>query len=187
MPIEAATLAPPVKPFEQDVQGLPEELVQASQVAYDTVVMEIPTELGIQLTEQRLQSQVSVLPAPHRKAIKRSSQLLARGSTLEVWPSSSIFSPVELKTQEVEPGLTGGLVTMKRDNPCLVRCQLQVELCQSFAKHTIEAFRIVLILKGADKIIGISYQTSFTSTVFLDDLMEPQVQDVMEVHIGQDG
>ena len=52
-PVEAAPLATPVEPFEQYPHCLPEELVQTGIVTDYSVVVEVPTEFGVQQFEQR--------------------------------------------------------------------------------------------------------------------------------------
>jgi len=103
LPVETAPLAAPIEPFEQYPQCLPEKLIQTGIVTHDPVVVEIPTEFGVQPPEQYHQPQIPILPAPRRKTFQRCFQLLARGSTLEVRSSPSVFTPVELEPQEVEP------------------------------------------------------------------------------------
>jgi len=76
---------------------------------------------------------------------------------------------------------------MKRDDPRLFRRQLQPKLSQSFAQYSVEALRIFFVLKRAHKIIRVPHQTRFPSTVFLDNLVKPQIKCIMQVYVGQNG
>ncbi len=46
--------------------------------------------------------------------------------------------------------------------------------------------RFVLILKRADKIIRVPNQAGLALGVPLDDFLKPQVQHVVQIHVGQD-
>ncbi len=55
--------------------------------------------------EQLQQTQMPVLLAPYMEALQRVSQALAGCAPLDMRLSCTIFSPAELKAQEVKAGL----------------------------------------------------------------------------------
>jgi hypothetical protein len=97
LPIVTASLASPIKPFEQNPHSLLEKLSQTGIVPNYPVVVVIPSELGIQLPEQHVKSQVPILLTPGGEVLQRVSQLLARGAALEVRSSPSVLPPAKLK------------------------------------------------------------------------------------------
>src|SRR6059036_1846607 len=71
-------------------------------------------------------------------------------------------------------------------SPALGGGQLKPELAQTMLQRPKEMARFLLILKSADKIIRVPNQASFALCVPFDDFMKPQIQRVMQIHIGQD-
>ena len=41
--------------------------------------------------------------------------------------------------------------------------------------------------EGADPVVGIAAQQCLTPTMGLDDFVKPEVQGIVQIHIGQDG
>src|SRR2546427_7688861 len=100
--------------------------------------------------------------------------------------ASAILSPVKLKPKEVEPYSTRLRIPAEGNHPALGGGQLKPELAQTMLQRPKEMARFVLILKRADKIIRVPNQASFALCVPFDDFMKPQIQRVMQIHIGQD-
>jgi hypothetical protein len=74
--------------------------------------------------------------------------------------------PLDTDGQSWYTGIDSPLrVTIKRDNPCLFCRHFQPELPKPFAKHTIEALCVFLVLKRAHKVIRVSNQARFTRRV----------------------
>ena len=62
--IQTALLAAAVQPFVQDFSSLPEELLQASAVSYNPVVVVVSSQLRIQSLEELPQPPVPILLNP---------------------------------------------------------------------------------------------------------------------------
>ena len=69
----------------------------------------------------------------------------------------------------------------------LVGGDLKVAFRQPLWKHPIKPFRILLIPEGADPVIRIAAQQCLAATVDLNPRVEPHIQGVVQIHIGQDG
>jgi len=74
---------------------------------------------------------------------------------------------------------------MKRDNARLFRCQFQFEPPEPVLKCSVEPFSVTLVLKRTHKIVGVSDQARLTATVSLDHSMKPQIENIVQVHVGQ--
>ena len=101
--------------------------------------------------------------------------------------SGPVFAPAKLETQEVEPGLARCVRRTERNNPRFLCRQFQPELPQSLSQPFIEALGVCLFLECAHKIIRISDQARFPTTVRDDHFLKPQVECVVQVHIGEEG
>ena len=71
------------------------------------------------------------------------------------------------------------------DEPRLVGMQLQVELRESLAKVAEELLCITLMLEPDDEVIREARDDHVTACVASPPLPDPPVQDVMEVHVGE--
>jgi hypothetical protein len=84
LPGVTVALVTPIEPLQQNPDGFVEELLQASDVAMDSVVIVIPPEFGVEPLEQYWQPQVAVLLAPRNEALARGPQFLPGGPAFEV-------------------------------------------------------------------------------------------------------
>ena len=78
-----------------------------------------------------------------------------------------------------------GSVLPELDQAGLVRMQLQVELPEPFAKIGEEPLRIGLILETGDKVVREAHEDHVSTRVAASPLRDPQVQDVVQVHVGE--
>ena len=62
-----------IEPLEKDAGGLFEEFHQAGTVTYHSIVIVIPPELGIQLFEKLIQSQMPIGFTPFCEVLQRLS------------------------------------------------------------------------------------------------------------------
>ena len=64
LPVETPTLASSVQPLPQNLHCPTMELLQSDSIPVHSVVVVIPTELAVQLWEEHLESNITILPAP---------------------------------------------------------------------------------------------------------------------------
>ena len=96
----------------------------------------------------------------------------------------AILAPAKLEPQKFKAFLLG-LSAVKRDHSCLFCRQLQPEFLQPLPQYSVKSFGIVLPLEGTNKIVRVSNQTGFASTVLLHHVLEPLIQTVMQINVGQ--
>src|SRR5438093_10278964 len=96
-----------------------------------------------------------------------------------------VLPPVELKAEKVEPGGPELVPSTKGYYPSLVWSDLKAEFPQPQLQGLVESLGISLVLERADKIICVSNEARLPFTMGLDHRLEPQIQRVVQVHIGQ--
>src|SRR5438093_6612524 len=184
-PRVAAALTPAIEPLPQSPHALVEELFQSVAVARHPVVVVVPTKFKVQRREQFLHRSMAALLAPLCEVRQRVAELLARRPPLQMWLARAILSPVKLKPEEIEPCCTRLSVPAEGNHPALGGGQLQSELAQALLQRPVEMLRLILILERADKIIRVANQAGLARCVPLHDLMKPQIQHVMQIHVGK--
>ena len=181
---ETAPLAPAVEPLPQSSHGLIKELLQSIAVAWHSVIIVVTTELQVQRCEQFLQRNMATLLAPLREVGQRVPELLAGCSPLQMRFASAILSSVKLEPEEVKPRRTRLCVPAEGNHPALGGGQLKPELFQTMLQRPKEVLRFVLILERANEIVGVSDQACLAGRVHLDHFVKPQIQHVMQIHVG---
>ena len=73
----------------------------------------------------------------------------------------------------------------KEQHPCLVRSQLPPKLLPAAGAGAVEALGVALILKRDDEIVHKARQLCFALHVFLDSLLKPEVENVVQRDIGE--
>jgi len=71
------------------------------------------------------------------------------------------------------------------DQSCFVRMQFQTKLCQPFSKFFQEPFSFYSVLKAHHQIIGVTNDNHIASRRFLAPDFNPEIEDVMQVHVGE--
>ena len=93
MPVETATLAASVQPLQQNLHRPTVELLNPDRISFHSIVVVIPTELSVQLPEEDVESNVSILLAPLGEVGDRIAKLLPRCSAHDVRPARAVFVP----------------------------------------------------------------------------------------------
>ena len=73
------------------------------------------------------------------------------------------------------------------DQASLVRMQRECELLHPLLQVGAKALGVSLVLKASDNIVGVAYEDDVTVSVVLTPPLRPQVEDVMEVDVRQQG
>jgi hypothetical protein len=180
-------LATPVAPLQHNPPGTVEALLQAGSVPVDSVVIVVPTELGVQPLAEHCESSMTMRLAPRGEALQGAPEFLAGRPPLEVILPLAVLAPSTLKPQTLDAGFPCESVPIARDDPCLGAREFQSELLSPLPQHVGEAFRICLVFERAHTIVGVSHQTRFASTVPFDHFCTPHIEHVVQEHIGEDG
>ena len=185
LPRKTAALASPVQPLPQSPHRLVEECFQPGAVAGHPVVVVVPTELERQQREQFSKRHVTTLLTPRGEVGQRVAELLAGGPPLQVRLTGAILSPGKLKPEKIKPCCAWLTIPAEGNHPAFGGGQLKSVLLQTMLQRPIEMLRLVLMLEPADEIIRVSNQACLAFRVPLDHFLKPQIQRVMQIHIGQ--
>src|SRR2546425_8410136 len=102
-----------------------------------------------------------------------------------MWLAGAIPPPRKLKPQKVEPRRPGFAAPTERNNTTFGGGQLQSELFQAKLHRTVKVLRFILMFECANKIVCVSNQARLASTVLFCHFVKPQIQRVVQVHVGQ--
>ena len=122
LPVVTVPLAPPIEPLQEYTQGAVEELLEARAVAVYSVVVVIPTELGVQPRKQHAEPPMAILPAPLGEALQGRPQLRARRASLQLRFPRSVLPPAKLNPQELKATLSRGLLAAEGEEARLLGC-----------------------------------------------------------------
>jgi hypothetical protein len=176
-----------VEPFAQDTHGTGEELLQAGRVALHAIVVVVPTQLGVQLVEEVCQSPPTLVLTPGRAPLEGVAPFLARCPTLQMGLALAVPAPTKLQPQKVKAGGAQRLTVPEGDAPGLVCRQCQPELPEPLSSCLVKALGVALMLKRAHTIVRVANQARLSLAAWSDYLMKPQVERIMQRHIGEDG
>ena len=157
------------------------------EVPTDSVILVVPSQLGIQLRKEHHLRQSTVLATPILEARQGGTVFLACRSALDHWLSPATASPTKLKTQKLEGAACFPIERTEPDQVRFLRCNLQSELLQPICQHVIKSLGIGLQFEGADEIVRVPTQIRCPLAVLLDGFLKPDVQDIMKIDIGEDG
>src|SRR6478609_7943991 len=80
---------------------------------------------------------------------------------------------------------TFGRVASEFDQPRLVRVKLQTELGEPVAKRGKEPVGVVTMLKPDGEIVSEAHDNDVTARLVVSPPIDPQVEDVVQVHVGE--
>lgn len=180
----APRLTAPIQPLEENPYGLSVELPQARAVAIDPEIPVVAAQLLVQLSEELAHPAVSVRPTPLGVPVQGCPQALARGPARQVGTPLAIPTPAKLEAQEVE-GLRPVPGSRERESPSLGRGHPEAELRHPLFELTQESIRLVRPLERTHEIVGVADQARLAPTPLRHSPMEPQIQDVVQVDVGQ--
>jgi hypothetical protein len=76
-----------------------------------------------------------------------------------------------------------GSVSAELKEAGLFRVQVERELCQAFLEIDQETLRILPVLESNDCVVGIPHDDHIAPRVARAPLLDPEIVDVMEIHI----
>jgi hypothetical protein len=124
-------------------------------------------------------------PLPH--PLNRTLQLLARGSSFHRRASLPVRLPAIFKSQKVEPSIMWPAVPAKANHLRLVRGYFQSVLGQPFLQCSLKCRRFVPILEARHKVVRKAEQPALAPILLPQLLLEPEVQNIVQIHVGQHG
>lgn len=130
---------------------------------------------------------MAILATPGGEALQGHPQLRTCRAPLQMCLPRTISPPVKLNPQELKASLAGRLVPMEGQDSGLRGCQGQPEFLQAWPQGRLEPFRLHFGLKRAAVVIRVSEQTRFSPTLRFDHVLNPQVEHVVQVHVGHPG
>jgi hypothetical protein len=161
----------------------------------DPVIRVVPSQLPRQGDPLLFDRSVAVLAAPLRNRLQRSVEAALGRPTLHRPVPLERPPPVVGEPQEVERA--GALVTgtrrgsrpkpLERDQPGLLRVEGQAVLPEPLGEHVQDPSRVAFPLEDQDRVVGVTDQGRPPLQAGFDRLLEPCVQDLVEIGIGQDG
>ena len=131
--------------------------------------------------------QVPVLLDPFREPLAGGVELLTCRASHDAGHAVPIWHPAERTSQQGEAPLRAGVKTAASAQMGLLRRHLAVEFPQPFGQHPKKPFRVLLHAEGTHPVIRIAAQPCLTPTVWFHHLLTPEVQGIVQRHIGEDG
>jgi hypothetical protein len=186
LPVKASSLTPSVKPFKQNLRGMPEEVSETFVIPNNSVVIVVPTEFRIELTHQDSQRQVPVLPAPFLTALQ-GGDLLPGCTEFDQGFAISVFSPPVLESKKIKTLVLIPLKAAKMDDLRLFFSQRKAKSSQTLTQNLEKTFCIILVLKRTDKVISITNKLHLTSCVLSYSIFKPVIKSIMQVYIRKNG
>ena len=124
-------------------------------------------------------------PFPH--PFNRTLQLLARGPSFHRRASLAVRFPAIFKSQEVKPPIIRPAVPAKTYRLGLLRSYFQPILRQPLRECPLLGRRFVPILEARHQVVRQAEQPALASIPFPHPILEPLVQDIVPIHVGQHG
>jgi class 3 adenylate cyclase len=179
--------SPPVEPFERTVHRPMEKAVERAGVPAHAIVVVVAAQSRVQTLEEFPPRQVPVLLNPFREPLAGGVELLPCGASHDAGHAVPIWHPEELKSQKGEAPLLARVKTAEPAQMGLLRRHLEVEFPQPLGQHPKKPFCVLLQAEGTHPVIRIAAQQCLTLTVWFHHLLKPQVQGIVQIHIGEDG
>src|SRR6267142_1292608 len=122
---------------------------------------------------------------PLAHALNRALQLLARGSSFYGRASLTVRLPAIFKSQEIKPAVVWPAIPAKTNHLGFVRGYFQPIGLQPLLECSLKCRRFVSVLEARHKIVREAEQSAVPSVDLLHLVPEPEVQNVMQIHVGQ--
>ena len=183
-------VAPPLtaavhQPIEHPCH-LIKEVVDAVEVAADTVVIVVPAKLRVESREELVLAHPTVCSGPCVESRQRGAILLAGGPSLEHDLAAVIEPPPKLEAQKLHCATMLPVEPAELDEVRLLFGQFQFERAHPFSQCLIEALGVGLVLEGADEVVRVPTQVRCPSAAYLDGFLEPQIKGIVQIDIRQD-
>ncbi len=192
-PVERGFLAPPIKPLKYQLLYHIMVPLNSSAITADTIVLIVTSQLRLQRWPPLLKLRCTAyLPEPYIHLLARLAKLLGTGLATQHRITFAAPTPVMGKTQKVKgmglmvlPVSPASLLSFQVDDTSLLRMQFKIELHKPLSHHLLYVAGVIGILDHAKKIVRVSHQMTRPSELWLDLLLKPQVQHILQEYIGK--
>ena|SRR5215831_2589948 len=124
---------------------------------------------------------------PCREALASGWELLAGGAPQDAGHAVPLWHPEARASQQGAAPLRAWVQTAAPVPLRLLRRYLKMEFSQPFGQHPKKPFRLLLQAAGTPPGIRISAPQCFSPTAWFHHFLKPQVEGVVQRHLGEDG
>ena len=193
IPVQGMATCPTIEPIFPDATDRPIELQKTPEIRRAPVVLVVTLQFPIESLLLLLNRIMPMLLAPGRYIQKTAPETLPHRSYVDrKLPLPASFADMrESKKVESRRLLPARLLRLRqglspeRHQSCLVRMELQTVLRKSLGQHIHDPLRILPILKAQNEVVRISNFVSFALQPGLHHSLEPFVENVVKIYIGQ--
>src|SRR3989475_639305 len=192
-PVERLPARAPVQPRVPEPSNEPIEPLETAIVWWSPVVLVVAPEFGIERRGLMLDRVVPMVLAPLRHRPHTASKAFAHGPDVNRKPPPPAARTHVRETEKVEGrrlprvGTARTRRAAERQEPRLLRVERQTILCESLGKHFQNPLRVLAILKAENEVIGVPNFGSHAAEARLHLVLEPLVEHIVQVNIGQQG
>ena len=93
---------------------------------------------------------------------------------------------VERVRAAILPDSVFSFETSEAHSPAFLRMDFQRVAPEALFEYSLNAFRVLLVLHDTDEIVCIAHQFAKPVHMFLDRFLEPPIQHVMQIDVGED-
>lgn len=181
-----------VKPFVEYPPTLVNELLDASSVIRDPVVVNPSTHYPNNRVQRLPSVGVEILPQEVSQTFQFGSKAILPTGKLQPPVSLSRSSPVAGEPQKVErrkafPSLVCShrRHVTRSEKLRFVFVQLKAKPAQPFRQYAVKAFRLMLLLEGKHHIICVPDHVCFSPDMRMADLLKPFIYHMVKVDVGK--
>jgi hypothetical protein len=185
LPVVAAPLTAAVQLPVEHPRDLIEKVIDALEIASDTVVVGVPAQLRVEGREEPVFTHPAVLTTPFLEARQGSPVLRAGRATLDRWLSPATTPPAKLKSKEFEGAVLLPTLTREPQQVRLLLRDLQSERLQPRTKRPITALGIGFALESTHEVVHVPTQVCLAFAMHLDGFFEPHIQGIVKIDVRQ--
>src|SRR6266700_7273655 len=192
-PVERLPARAPVHPRVPEPSNETIEPRETAIVRRSPVVLVVAPEFGIERRGLMLDRVVPMVLAPLRHRLRTASKACAHGPDVNRKPPPPAARTHMRETEKVEGrrlprvGTARTRRAAERQEPRLLGVERQTIPRESLGKHFQDPLRVLAILKAEHEVIGVPNLGSHAAQARLHLVLEPLVEHVMQVNVGQQG
>ena len=192
-PVERLPARAPVQPRVPEPSNEPIEPLETAIVRRSPVVLVVAPEFGIERRGLMLDRVVPMVLAPLRHRPHTASKAFAHGPDVNRKPPPPAARTHVRETEKVEGrrlprvGTARTRRAAERQEPRLLGVERQTLLRESLGKHVQDPLRVLAMLKAENEVIGVPNFGSHAAQARLHLVLEPLVEHIMQVNVGQQG
>jgi len=194
IPGDAMAIAPSPERMIPVPDDLRPETGNAVQIAGDSMVVHVALHHAAEpvsqraaavmhMTAQMLFDSLEFGPQPLGNSLPSHSEAISLAS-----PPTDVGEPQEVEGLRLAlptPLPMEGGTAAELDQACFIRVEGETEACETLLKVLQEAFSVTAMLEPKNEIVSIAHDDHIASSMTTSPLLCPQVQDIVEIHIGK--